>query len=148
MIKKIVTALESGAQKEKRNNNYFMKHAELAATMSYCKRSQVGAVIVKNNRVICEGRNGTLKGSDNCCEENENSTKQEVVHAEINALSFSARSGIATDGCIMYCTLTPCVECAKAIIQSGITKVYYKDTYRDSSGLELLKKHINVEEWK
>ena len=127
--------------KQERNDDYFMKHAELAASMSYCKRSQVGAVIVKNERVIGEGRNGTLSGTENCCEDKDGNSKDTVVHAELNAIAFAAKYGIATDNCHLYVTLSPCIECSKAVIQAGITHVFYKDDYRISKGREFLERN-------
>jgi len=130
-------------EKQKRQDKYFMDHAELAAGMSHCNRNKVGAVIVRDNRVICEGRSGTLVGADNCCEENGNS-KNTVMHAEANAITFAARSGIRTDGTSIYVTLSPCIECAKLMVQSGITEVIYKEDYRKSEGREFLSKYIKV----
>ncbi len=130
--------------KQHHEDKYFMAHADLAATMSYCKRSQVGAVIVKDKRVLLEGRNGTLSGSNNCCENEDGDTKDEVMHAEANLISYAARRGIPTSGAIMYCTLSPCIVCAKSIIQSGIKEVVYRDDYRLSEGVEFLKRFIDV----
>jgi len=134
----------SPSLKKERIDTYFMEHAKLASTMSYCKRNLVGSVIVKDNRIISEGRNGTVESSDNCCEESYNGefiTKNSVVHAEANAILFAARHGISTLGCTIYITLSPCMECAKMIIQSGIKRVVYKDDYRDLSGIEFLKEN-------
>jgi dCMP deaminase len=102
-------------------------------------REKVGAVIVRDGNILSYGYNGTLPGTDNTCENN-NKTKKDVVHAEINAIAKCARSTVSTDGAELYCTLSPCEECAKLIVQSGIIAVYYTKEYRDTSGLELLLK--------
>ena len=100
---------------------------------------KVGAILVKQNRIISIGYNGTPSGFDNICEI-DGLTKMEVLHAESNCISKCARSNENTEGSDMYVTLSPCVECAKLIIQCGISNVYFKYKYRDISGLELLKK--------
>jgi len=178
---------------------FFKKSAILASEMSYCKRRKVGAIIVREKRIIVNSWNGTVSGEDNCCEEDYGSesevfttyidkpsnyignlnfretyckeyceenglifidseetfsntiklsykrpavrTKASVVHAEANAIYFAAKKGIPLEGASMFVTLSPCINCANAIIQSGIKEVYYLDAYRDSSGLEHLKKH-------
>jgi len=130
-------------EKQARLDTYFMDHAELAAGMSHCKRNKVGAVIVRDGRVVCEGRNGTLVGADNCREENDTS-KNTVMHAEANAITFAARSGIPTLDTTVYVTLSPCIECSKLIIQSGISEVVYKEDYRKSEGREFLEQYIKV----
>jgi dCMP deaminase len=112
--------------------------AQLWASASYCQRSRVGCVITKDDRIIATGFNGTLPGEDNCCEEN-GITKDTVVHAEQNAITFCAKHGLSTKGCTLYTTVSPCMHCAKLIISSGITKVVFLDYYRDISGIELLK---------
>ena len=112
--------------------------AEGYAALSHSKRAKVGAVIVKDNRVVSIGYNGTPNGWDNCCENPDGSTKKEVIHAEANAIMFAAKNGMATNGCAMIVTMSPCTECAKLIAQSGITAVYYKDEYRDLDGINFL----------
>lgn len=114
--------------------------AEGYAALSHSKRTQVGAVLVKKQRVISVGYNGTPTGWDNCCEDADGKTKQEVIHAESNALMFAAKNGVATDGCSLVTTMAPCIECAKLIYQAGIVEVYYRDKYRDDSGLSFLNK--------
>jgi len=115
-----------------------MKTAILWSSASHATRNQVGCVIAKDKRILATGYNGTLPGRDNCCEDN-GSTKDEVMHAEQNALMFCARNGVSVKGCDIYVTLSPCMHCAKMIIMSGISKLYYNSVYRDSSPLELLK---------
>lgn len=128
--------------------------AHLAAAIAYgnlshSKRAKVGAVIVRDHRIVSVGYNGTPSGWDNKCEDEEFNTKREVLHAEMNALMFAARNGVPTDGCSMVMTLSPCFECSKAIYQAGIKEVLYKDLYRDKSGIDfLIKCGINVKEIK
>lgn len=126
-------------------NKVYMNVAYQFAKCSYAERRQVGAVIVKDGAIISFGYNGTPNGFDNCCEVND-ITKKEVLHAESNAISKVAQSTISSTGAALYVTTSPCFDCAKLIIQSGITKVYWTEAYRDLSGIELLKKaNIEVE---
>ena len=163
-----------------------MQMAYITANLSYCQRRQVGAVIVRDDRVIANGVNGTSKGTENICEDsyinctccNEKiyltkdvlniadekgrmltncscgashiyftnddiklTTNDKVIHAEQNALLFAAKNGISVNGATMYVTTEPCIECAKFIEASGIKKVIYSDSYKNSAGIELLKKH-------
>lgn len=129
--------------------------ADLTSKLSYAKRLQVGAVIVKGNQIIGTGYNGMPAGWDNVCEEellNEDGfqlkTKQEVLHAESNALCKVSRSTESSDGASMFCTHAPCIQCAKLIYQSGINTLYYREQYRDDSGLEFLKQGgVNVHQY-
>lgn len=118
--------------------NLYLDLAERIAQESYCKRLQVGAVIVKDGNIISFGYNGTPSGTPNKCEEN-NVTFSYVLHAESNAITKACKSPISTEGATMYLTHSCCVECAKLIIQSGIKKVYYLKDYRDNSGIKLLR---------
>lgn len=118
-----------------------MKIAELVAGQSYCKRAQVGAVIVKDGNVIAIGYNGTPSGWPNICEDDSGRTREEVLHAESNAIAKCARSVSSSDGAYLYVTHSPCVDCAKLIIQAGIVKVFYKLTYRDLRGVGVLIMH-------
>ena len=111
--------------------------AEIWAKNSYCKRRQVGALLVKDNMIISDGYNGTPSGFENVCEEN-GVTKPYVLHAEANAISKVAKSGNNSLGATLYVTASPCIECAKLIIQSGIKRVVYKDEYRLTDGVDLL----------
>lgn len=129
--------------------DYFMKVAELTATLSYAKRLQVGAVIVKGNQTIGTGYNGMPTDWENTCEiEQEDGslkTKPEVLHAETNALAKVAQSTESSQGATLFCTHAPCIDCAKLIYQSGIETVYYQETYRSEDGLNFLRKSgINV----
>ena len=130
-------------------NIVHMKVASTIAELSYAKRKKVGAIITKDGRIISTGYNGMPSGMSNECESqivNDNvhfdntilRTKPEVVHAEANAILFAAKNGQSTNNSNLYVTMSPCVECAKMIIQSGIIKVYYKKIYRNDSGLKLL----------
>lgn len=110
--------------------------------LSSARRKQVGCIIVKNGSIISDGYNGTPKGFDNNCEISYNGklkTKEEVLHAESNAITKLAKSTQSSLGATMYITISPCVECAKLIIQSGIERVIYKDFYRSDEGIKLLK---------
>lgn len=114
------------------------------AENSYCKRKQVGALIVKDKMIISDGYNGTPSGFENVCEDKDGITKPYVLHAEANAISKIARSGNSSDGATLYVTATPCIECAKLIIQAGIKRVVYSTPYRLQDGLDLLKR-ANIE---
>ena len=117
-----------------------MEIAETVSKMSYAKRLQVGAIVVKDNRIISIGYNGTPAGWDNNCEDENNKTKPEVIHAEANSIMKLASSNESGKGSVMFLTHAPCIDCAKLIYGSGITQVYYKHKYRDQSGVEFLKK--------
>jgi dCMP deaminase len=110
------------------------------AKLSYCKRRQVGALIVKNRMIISDGYNGTPTGFENICEDDENYTKWYVLHAEANAIMKVAASTQSSQGATLYVTLSPCRECSKLIFQSGIKRVVYHNEYKDSSGIKFLKK--------
>ena len=119
-----------------------MQMAELTATLSYAKRLQVGALIVKGNRIVGTGYNGMPTDWENDCEfevDGELKTKQEVLHAETNAIAKVAQSTESSEGSTMFCTHAPCLDCAKLIYQSGIATLYFKHEYRDDAGLKFLK---------
>lgn len=121
----------------------YMDTAERFAQLSYAKRNKVGAIVVKDNRIVSIGYNGMAAGLENECEVDVDGnlvTKREVVHAEMNALGKLAGSTESGVGADLFVTLSPCVECAKLIATTGIRKVYYRQAYRDASGLELLKR--------
>ena len=117
----------------------YLEMAEIWARNSYCKRRQVGALLVKDNMIISDGYNGTPSGFENVCEEN-GVTKPYVLHAEANAISKVAKSGNNSAGATLYVTAAPCIECSKLIIQCGIKRVVYKDEYRLTDGIDLLKR--------
>jgi dCMP deaminase len=108
--------------------------------LSYCKRRKVGALIVKDRMIISDGYNGTPSGFENICEDDDNYTKWYVLHAEANAIMKVAASTQSTNGATLYITLSPCKECSKLIHQSGIKRVVYCEEYKDTSGLDFLKK--------
>ena len=114
--------------------------ARVWAENSYCKRRQVGALIVKENMIISDGYNGTPSGFENVCEDETGITKPYVLHAEANAITKVAASTNNSQGATIYITASPCLECAKLIIQSGIKRVVYDDEYRLKDGIELLQR--------
>lgn len=116
----------------------YMAMARIWAENSYCKRRKVGALIVKDRMIISDGYNGTPSGFENVCEDESGVTKPYVLHAEANAITKVAKSGNSADGATLYVTASPCVECAKLIIQSGIRRVVYSDEYRLMDGVDLL----------
>ena len=123
----------------------YLRMARIWAENSYCKRRQVGAIVVKDQRIISDGYNGTPSGFENICEDDTNTTKPYVLHAEANAITKLARSSNNSDGATLYATASPCIECAKLIIQAGIKRVVYGEKYRLEDGINLLKRaNINV----
>ena len=125
----------------------YLEMAAIWARNSYCKRRQVGALIVKDRMIISDGYNGTPSGFENVCEDESGATKPYVLHAEANAITKVAKSGNSSEGATLYVTASPCVECAKLIIQAGIRRVVYKDPYRLTDGVDLLKRaEIEVEQ--
>lgn len=110
------------------------------AENSYCQRRKVGALIVKDRMIISDGYNGTPCGFENVCEDENGITKPYVLHAEANAITKVAKSNNSSDGATLYVTAAPCVECAKLIIQSGIRRVVYRDSYRITDGLDLMER--------
>ncbi len=117
----------------------YIRMAKIWAENSYCKRRQVGALLVKNKTIISDGYNGTPTGFENVCEDETGHTYPYVLHAEANAITKIARSGNNSEGATLYVTTSPCIECAKLIIQAGIARVVYSENYRLADGLELLK---------
>jgi len=135
--------------KQHKFDKHYLEMAAIWAKNSYCKRRQVGALLVKNRMIISDGFNGTPSGFENECENDDNTTKAYVLHAEANAITKVAKSGNSSEGATLYITTAPCIECAKLIIQSGITRVVYAEEYRKSEGIELLKRaNIDVENFK
>lgn len=119
----------------------YMRMADIWAENSYCQRRKVGALIVKDKMIISDGYNGTPAGFENVCEDDESGlTKPYVLHAEANAITKIARSGNCSDGATLYVTTSPCIECSKLIIQAGIKRVVYREKYRVTDGLDLLKR--------
>ena len=125
----------------------YLRMAAVWAENSYCKRRQVGALIVKDQMIISDGYNGTPAGFENICEDENNVTKPYVLHAEANAISKVAQSGNSSKDATLYVTASPCLECAKLIIQAGIKRVVYRDAYRLTDGIDLLRRAgIEVEQ--
>ena len=118
----------------------YMKMAAIWAENSYCKRRKVGALIVKDRMIISDGFNGTPSGFENVCEDENGVTKPYVLHAEANAISKVAKSGNSAEGATLFITASPCMECSKLIIQAGIKRVVYRDEYRLTDGVDLLKR--------
>ena len=118
----------------------YLKMAQIWGENSYCERRKVGALLVKNKMIISDGYNGTPSGFENVCEDEDGLTKKYVLHAEANAITKVAKSNNSSEGSTLYVTASPCIECSKLIIQSGIKRVVYSDKYRDDSGLKLLER--------
>ena len=117
-----------------------MEMAAIWAKNSYCRRRQVGALIVKDRMIISDGYNGTPSGFENVCEDEHGVTKPYVLHAEANAITKVAKSGNSSEAATLYVTAAPCIECAKLIIQSGIKRLVYRDEYRLTDGVDLLRR--------
>ena len=126
--------------KQKKYDIAYLKMAKEWAKLSYCNRRQVGALIVKDKMIISDGYNGTPTGFENNCEDEENTTKWYVLHAEANAIMKVAASTQSCEGATLYITLSPCRECSKLIFQSGIKRVVYIVEYKDKTGIDFLKK--------
>lgn len=118
----------------------YLRMARIWSENSYCKRRQVGALIVKDKSIISDGYNGTPSGFENLCEDDNDRTKPYVLHAEANAITKVAKSSNSSDGATLYVTASPCIECSKLIIQAGIVRVVYSELYRCCDGIELLEK--------
>lgn len=119
----------------------YLKMAREWAKLSYCKRKQVGALIVKDRMIISDGYNGTPSGFENCCEDGNGETHWYVLHAEANAILKLAASTQSAKGATLYLTMSPCKDCSKLILQSGIQKVVYLHQYSDNSGISFLEEH-------
>lgn len=127
-------------KKQEKYDQAYMRMAHEWAKLSYCKRKQVGALIVKERMIISDGFNGAPTGFDNCCEEDDGSTKWYVLHAEANAILKVASSTQSCKKATLYITLSPCKECSKLVHQSGIKRVVYAKAYKDTSGIKFLEK--------
>lgn len=132
--------MDKNASKQSVLDRRYLRMTAIWAENSYCERRKVGALIVKDNMIISDGYNGTPAGFENVCEDTDGHTKPYVLHAEANAITKVARSNNSSDGATLYVTASPCIECAKLIIQSGIRRVVFKDLYRLTSGIDLLKR--------
>lgn len=137
-------------QKQELLDSRYLRMAKIWAENSYCRRRRVGAIIVKDSMIISDGFNGTPSGFENVCEDENGSTKAYVLHAEANAITKVARSNNSSDGATLYVTASPCIECAKLIIQSGIKRVVFDEMYRLCDGIDLLRRagietiHLNI----
>lgn len=130
----------TATDKQEALDRRYIRMAYIWAENSYCRRRQVGALIVKEKMIISDGYNGTPAGFENVCEDEYNTTKPYVLHAEANAITKIARSNNSSDGATLYVTASPCIECAKLIIQAGIRRVVYSEKYRLEDGIELLRR--------
>lgn len=127
-------------KKQDEIDSRYLRMACIWGENSYCKRRQVGAIIVKDKMIISDGYNGTPSGFENICEDENNITFPYVLHAEANAITKIARSGNNSQDSTLYVTDSPCIECAKLIIQAGIKRVVYNRSYRLTDGIDLLEK--------
>ena len=127
-------------EKQNKYDIAYLKIAREWGKLSYCKRRQVGAIIVKNNMIISDGYNGTPSGFENVCEDDSNFTKWYVLHAEANAITKVASSTQSSEGATLYISLSPCKNCSKLIHQAKIKRVVYEEQYKDTSGLKFLQK--------
>lgn len=118
----------------------YLEMARVWARNSYCRRRQVGALLVKDKMIISDGYNGTPSGFENVCEDENDKTRPYVLHAEANAITKVAKSSNSSEGATLYVTAAPCIECAKLIIQAGISRVVYTDDYRLEEGIDLLRR--------
>lgn len=128
------------AAKQENLDKRYLRMASIWAENSYCQRRKVGAIIVKDQMIISDGFNGTPSGFENICEDESGATKSYVLHAEANAITKVARSNNSSDGATLYVTASPCLECAKLIIQAGIKRVVFNELYRITDGINLLRR--------
>lgn len=133
--------------KKNKYDQAYLKIAREWSKLSYCKRKQVGAIIVKDRMIISDGYNGTPSGFENCCEDEQGLTKWFVLHAEANAILKVARSTQTCDSATLYITMSPCKDCSKLIYQAGIKRVVFINTYKDDEGIQfLLRAGVEVEQ--
>jgi dCMP deaminase len=132
--------MESQSNKQFLLDVRYLRMAQIWAQNSYCKRRQVGALIVKDKMIISDGYNGTPSGFENVCEDDNGVTKAYVLHAEANAITKVARSNNSSEGATLYVTTSPCLECSKLIIQAGIKRIVYSELYRIHDGIDLLNR--------
>lgn len=125
--------------KQQRYDRTYLRMAREWAKLSHCTRKQVGALIVKNGMIVSDGYNGTPTGFDNSCELDNGETKWEVIHGEANAILKCARNGQSCDGATIYQTHSPCKDCSRLILQSGIKRLVYGEDYKDTTGLDFLR---------
>ncbi len=139
------------AAKQARYDKAYMRMAFEWAKLSHCERKQVGALIVKDRMIISDGYNGSPTGFDNCCEDEDGNTKWYVLHAEANAILKVAASTQSAQDATLYVTLSPCKDCSKLILQSGIKRIVYANEYKDVSGVDFLRKAgveiVHLSDW-
>ena len=128
-------------EKQEKIDKRYMRMAYVWAENSYCERRQVGAILVKDRMIISDGFNGTPSGFENVCEDDDFKTKPYVLHAEANAITKVARSNNSSEGATLYVTCSPCIECAKLIIQAGIKRVVFSELYHNTDGVDLLERN-------
>lgn len=131
---------EAKNNKQLKLDERYLRMASIWAENSYCKRRQVGALLVKDKMIISDGYNGTPSGFENVCEDENQKTKPYVLHAEANAITKVAKSNNSSEGATLYVTSSPCLECSKLIIQAGIVRVVFSEHYRVNDGVELLNR--------
>lgn len=134
------SSLHPYKEKQAEYDKRYLEMAKIWAKNSYCIRRQVGALIVKDKMIISDGYNGTPSGFENVCEDENNTTKPYVLHAEANAITKVAKSNNSSENATLYVTTSPCMECSKLIIQSGIKRVVFCDKYHNTEGLDLLER--------
>lgn len=132
--------MSNSHEKQETLDRRYLRMARIWAENSYCRRRQVGCLMVKDKMIISDGFNGTPAGFENVCEDESGLTKPYVLHAEANAITKVARSNNSSEGSTLYITASPCLECSKLIIQAGITRVVFNDLYRLADGIDLLKR--------
>lgn len=130
---------EKELQKQLRYDTAYLKMAQSWSKLSHCVRKQVGAIIVKDEMIISDGYNGTPAGFENSCEDENGATQWYVLHAEANAILKVAKSTNNCKGATLYLTLSPCKDCSKLVLQAGIRRVVFKDSYKDTEGIDFLK---------
>jgi len=135
---------KTSTEKQKKLDTRYLEMAKIWAKNSYCKRRQVGALLVKDKMIISDGYNGTPSNFENICEDKNNKTKPYVLHAEANAITKVAKSNNSSENSTLYVTSSPCIECSKLIIQAGIKRVVFTEKYRLDDGLQLLER-ANIE---
>ncbi len=140
MFAESLKKMKNNIDKQETLDKRYLRMASIWAENSYCQRRKVGAIIVKDKMIISDGYNGTPAGFENVCEDEHGVTKPYVLHAEANAITKVARSNNSSDGSTLYVTASPCVECAKLIIQAGIKRVVFNELYRIADGIELMKR--------
>jgi dCMP deaminase len=142
-IKEVIILRE---EKQKKLDRVFINITKEISTLSHCVRFKVGAVLVRDGNIISFGYNGTPSGIENCCEEND-VTLPHVIHAEVNCILKAAKNGSSVDNSTLYLTLSPCLDCSKLILQSGVKRVVYLTAYRNLDGVNFLKQFIKVEQY-